>query len=232
MQAILSSLVLLTLLRQGPVAPIGAAARSFPDTRAAIRVFADQLPSQLSDAQWRFVASHYVGSQKQTRSWTRRIRRLNPRYLMLHYQLAVGTGPATFVDGDEWVNDFDRVTQHEEWFLHDSQGHRLLQPDWKWYVMDIRFADGRPATGFPAYWLFTALQRMRDNEADGCFADSYTQDILMNQLRPPFVWFTSAEANKSQWLPHLNQYGAYCAGGFHRQPERFYYLPNLGGMVT
>ncbi len=156
---------------------------------------------------------------------------------MLHYQLAVGTGPAAFVVGDAWTNDFSRVTTHDDWFLHDDAGRRLLQPDWNWYVMDIRFRDGAngkatPVTGFPAYWLRTALERMRTNEDDGCFADSYTQDILMGQTRPPFSWFSGAEANWTHWLPHLNRYGAFCANGFHAQPERFYFLPNLGGLIT
>lgn len=186
----------------------------------------------MTDAQWRFAASHYAGCQKMTRSWTRRVRRLNPGFLVLHYQLAVGAGPAPFVVGDRWTNDFSSVTSHEDWFLHDVAGHRLFQPAWNWYLMDIRFDGDRPRTGFPAYWLRAALERMRANEDDGCFADSYTQDILMNQLRPPFAWFSDAEANQREWLPHLNRYGAYCAAGFHRQPERFYFLPNLGGLVT
>jgi hypothetical protein len=230
---LLALLVLAALLTPSARADgIGGAARPFPDTRDKILVYADQLPSQMTDAQWRFAATHYVGSQKMTRTWVRRMRQLNPRFLMLHYQLAVGTGPALFVHGDQWVNDFSEVTTHEAWFLHDAARHRLLQPTWNWYVMDLRFADGKPTTGFPAYWLSTALQRMRDNEDDGCFADSYTQDILMNQLRPAFPWFTDAQANKTNWLPHLNRYGAFCADGFQRQPEKFYYLPNFGGLVS
>lgn len=206
--------------------------RVFPDTREKICVFADQLPTRMSDAQWRFAATHYVGSQKAVRSWTRRMRRLNPRFLMLHYQLAVGTGPAAFVEGEEWTNDFHTVTQNESWFMHDDREHRLHQPVWDWYLMDLRFAGGRPRTGFPAYWLASALRRMRANENDGCFADSYTQDILMGQLQPSTRLFSDAETNKRSWLPHLNVYGAWCAAAFHREPERFYYLPNLGGLVT
>lgn len=213
-------------------AQIGAAARSFPDSCNGILIYADQLPSQMTEAQMRFAATHYVGSQKMTRAWIRRMRRLNPHFLMLHYQLAVGTGPAAFLDGDQWTNDFQEVTKHESWFMHDAASHRLRQPAWDWYVMDIRFDGDRPKTGFPDYWLQTALQRMRDNEDDGCFADSYTQDILMNQLQPPTPLFTDVARNKRDWLPQLNRYGAFCAAGFHRQPERFYYLPNLGGLVT
>lgn len=211
---------------------LGAARRPFPDTRSRIRVFTDQLPTRLTDAQMRFISTHYVGTQKMPRSWTRQIRRLNPNFLVLHYQLAVGTGPAAFLHGEQWVNDFKDLTAHEDWFLHNAQGKRLHQTDWDWYVMDLRFNGDRPRTRFPDYWLRSALRRMRDNENDGTFADSYTQDILMNQLQPPHPWFQSAEECWKNWLPHLNRYGAYCAAGFHRQPERFYYLPNLGGLVT
>lgn len=209
-----------------------ASPRPFPDTRDRIRVYADQLPSQLTEAQWHFVATHYVGSQKMTRDWTRHIRRLNPDFLMLHYQLAVGAGPVPFVVGNAWVNDFSQVTRHENWFLHDAAGHRLRQTAWNWDVMDIRFDGDTPRTGFPAYWLKTAIARMRDNEDDGCFADSDTEDILTGQTQPPAPLFTNVDTIKRNWLPSLNRYGAYCTRGFHAAPEKFYYLPNLGGMVT
>lgn len=232
---VLGGLLLLAAVAQKTNAgapTIGAAARSFPDTHSKIAIFTDQLPGQMTDAQMRFAASHYVGTQKMPRSWTRKIRLLNPGFIVIHYQLALGTGPAAFLDGEQWTNDFSEVTRHEDWFLHDNAGRRLLQPAWNWYVMDIRFKDGKPTTGFPNYWVNSAVQRMRDNEDDGCFADSYTQDILVGQLKPSFEWFTSADANKKYWLPELNQFGAYCAAQFHRQPEKFYYLPNLGGLVT
>lgn len=206
--------------------------RLFPDTSAKILVFADQLPTQITEAQRRFIAAHYVGSQKQTRAWIRKVRQINPDYLLLHYQLAVGAGPASFLDGDSWINDFDQVAKHEDWFIRNAKGERLLQPDWKWYVMDIRFKGDVPRTGFPDYWLKTCLKRMRDCEADGCFADSYTQDILMNQVKPSAPLFSDVEVCKREWLPNLNHYGAYVAAAFHRQPEKFVFLPNLGGMVA
>ena len=214
------------------VSAASAAPRPFPDTRDRIRVYADQLPSQLTDAQWRFVATHYVGSQKMPRSWTRHVRRLNPNFLMLHYQLAVGLGPAPFLVGDRWVSDWPQVTRHEDWFLHDTAGHRLRQTAWNWDVADIRFSGTTPRTGYPAYWLTAAVARMRQNEDDGCFADSYTEDILTNQTQPPAPLFTDVAAIQRDWLPSLNRYGALCAREFQAQPERFYFLPNLGGLVT
>jgi hypothetical protein len=91
---------------------------------------------------------------------------------MLHYQLAVGNGPALFQVGEQWTNDFASVQTHEDWFMHDTAGHRLHQPAWDWYLMDIRFQNGKPRTGYPDYWLKAAIDRMRTNEDDGCFADS------------------------------------------------------------
>lgn len=228
MKRLLAAMVALVAL----ATPARSAPRTFPDTRDGIVIFTDQLPSGLSDAQWRFAATHYAGSQKMTRSWTRHMRTLNPNFLMLHYQLAVGEGPAAFVDGDDWVNDFAAVSKHENWFLHTAGGRHIHQKDWNWDVMDLRFSDGKPQTGFPAFWVQTALQRMRDNDCDGCFADSYTQDILMGQVRPPTPIFGDVEVTKRDWLPQLNQFGAYCTQAFHRQPEHFKFLPNLGGLVT
>jgi hypothetical protein len=215
-----------------PTAGIGSVARSFPETKDKILVFNDQLPGGMSDVQYQFAATHYVGSQKLPPSWVHRLRQINPGFLMLHYQLAVGAGPALFLTGEQWTNDFNTVQSHEDWFMHDDQGHRLRQPAWDWYLMDIRFQNGRPSTDFPDYWLSKAVERMRMNEADGCFADSYTQDILIGQLQPSCVLFTDPARNKLDWLPHLNRYGAYCAANFRAQPERFYYLPNLGGLIT
>lgn len=210
-----------------------ASGRSFPDTRERIVVFEDQLPTAMTEAQCRFAATHYAGSQKMPRAWTRRVRAINPRFLMLHYQLAVGTGPAPFMAGEKWISDFPEVSRHEDWFLHDAQGRRLHQTAWNWDVMDIRFdPSGQPKTGFPAYWVKAALQRMRAGEDDGCFADSYTQDILMGQTRPIAPVFSDPAVTTRDWLPALNQFGAYCARAFHAQPERFLYLPNLGGLVT
>jgi hypothetical protein len=62
----LAPLALLFLIAAVAAAPIRsvhrrpASPRAFPDTRARTLVFADQLPAQMSDAQWRFAATHYV----------------------------------------------------------------------------------------------------------------------------------------------------------------------------
>ncbi len=59
-------------------AQIGRSARSFPDSSGQILIFTDQLPSQPTTGQWNFIASHYVGTQKELLSWTQTVRRINP----------------------------------------------------------------------------------------------------------------------------------------------------------
>ncbi len=215
-------------------AQIGSAAHPFPDTKSGIKVFTDQLPSAnaLTQAQWHFISTHYVGTQKEFPSWAQTIRALNPNFIILHYQLAVGAGTANFIDGNQWVNDFSTINMHEDWFLHDNSSNRIDQNAYHWKVMNILFNNMTPQSGWPDYWVTTCLQRMRDNQDDGVFADSYTQDILINQVTPAFFWFTNVDACKQYWIPNLNMYGAYCYNNLHSQPEAFYYLPNLGGLIT
>lgn len=210
---------------------IGSVARSFPNSSGQILVFTDQLPDQPTTAQWNFIASNYVGTQKELLSWTQRVRQLNPHFIVLHYQLALGCGTAEFIDGNTWTNDFATVNQNNSWFLHDSTS-RVEQTAWDWYVMNIVFANGSPRSGFPNYWTTSAMQRLRDNQNDGVFADSYTQDVLFGQVSPAYALFNNVATCLTWWIPNLNEYGSYCAATLHAQPEKFYYLPNLGALIT
>src|SRR5690348_13490255 len=75
----------------GPGAALGATqARPWPSTASGIHVFNDQLASGMSDAQVRFAARHYDGTQKMVRSEADRLRATNPRFLILHYRLGEG----------------------------------------------------------------------------------------------------------------------------------------------
>ncbi len=74
--------------------PAVVAARDFPDTSNGIFVFDDQLDTgAMSEAQFAFAATHVVGTQKIVVSAVRRLRQINPNFLVLHYRLGPGTGP-------------------------------------------------------------------------------------------------------------------------------------------
>lgn len=111
----------------------GTPARSFPDTTNGIYVLNDQLATwSMSEAQFQFAATHYVGTQKVTRDQARHLRQYNPNFLVLHYRLAQALGhsipnascqPTTdylqIIDGDQWVQEWPgNATVQEPWFYH------------------------------------------------------------------------------------------------------------------
>ncbi len=218
--------------------------RSFPPTRDGIHVFYDQLPGWLSEAQVGFAARNYAGCQKMVLDDIRRLRSYNPGFIVLHYQLALGQGQWNFIDGNQWVQDWDDslpafhsyagagpVIGREGWFV-TWDGSRVWFPGWGWYIMDITFGGESPNTGYPDYWLAACKEKMRNTECDGVFADSFTIDSYFGQTTSSHPWFNEIAACSAGWVPALQSYAAYILADFAAQTENFYFLPNLGALVT
>src|SRR3972149_5074176 len=72
-----------------------AAPRPRPDPPPGVGVFDDQLAPGLTDAQARFAARRYAGTQNVTRAEADRLRAYNPRFLVLRYRLGIGPGYPT-----------------------------------------------------------------------------------------------------------------------------------------
>ena len=209
------------------------AARPWPDTRFRIVPFADQLPSSLTEAQRRFAATNLAGTQKMLRSEIRALRAYNPNFLCLHYQLGVGCGAHDFVVGDVWTNDWALVNAQTGWFLRNASHQRVHQTDWNWDLMDIRYTNGAPATGFPAYWISNCVSRIRAAEDDGVFADSFTPDAYgFGQCNPSHPWLDDVGLCRSNWVPNLEQFGRAIRQTLEAPTNGFVFLPNLGGLVT
>ena len=208
------------------------AVRPWPDTSLRIVPFADQLPGGLNATQRWFAATRFAGTQKMLRSEIRALRAYNTNFLCLHYQLAVGAGPAAFVVGDSWDSDWSFVDAQTSWFLRTADDERVHQTQWNWDVMDVRYDAGEAVTGFPDYWISNCIERIRAAEDDGVFADSFTPDGYgFGQSLPPHPWLEDVDLCLANWVPSLEQFGAEArealagAGGF-------VFLPNLGGLVT
>ena len=93
-------------------APAALARRAIPDTTGAVHVWNDELPDSMSDAQARFVATHVDGTQKVSRETAARLRSTKPGFLVLHYRLGIGDGPAPFRIGTRWASDYSSVKHH------------------------------------------------------------------------------------------------------------------------
>jgi len=218
--------------------PAGAA-RPWPDTSEGIHVFNDQLPGlgNLTDAQIRFAATRYAGTQKMTRPDADRLRAIEPGFLILHYRLGIGlgyrtadercqpTGPAIqIVDGDRWVEEWpgEGVVQ-PAWFFGFGGEPRVFFCPFGWYLMDV--AD----PGYRDWWLGEVARQMAANDADGLFADStsvpnYFGGSIWRPELPPLD-----AAFEADWTHRLDDWLVAIKA---RLGDRYALLPNVGGWIT
>lgn len=231
----LGAIVVLSLgiVGTAPASAYGQA-RLFPDTRHGIHIFYDQPPFNLTEAQRAFMAHHYVGCQKIPLDLVNGIRSYNDNFIVLNYRLAFGTYDdiAAYIVGNDWVNDWDAVDPHADWFITDpgspNPGGRIIQQDWGWYLMDISGeVNGNTTAGWKEYWTTTVLEQLRSTNSDGVFADSYcfpwNLDYTPSWLLPP---------QDVVWVHHMEVFGNHSLTFLHGQPERFYFVPNVGPWIT
>lgn len=155
--------------------------RPWPDSSAAIRILADQLPP-LDDTQVAFVASHFVGTEKLTVEQSTPIRALAPDFLVLHYHLSIwqsAPGVDFIIDGHTWGNDYDQVTTHESWFWHNENGARVAAIDDGKLLMNLADPD------FRDYWASSFAAQVAAGDYDAVFADSASPDLLQWEAQSP-----------------------------------------------
>ncbi len=70
---------------------------------------------------------------------------------------------------------FSTAEQNESWFLHDSQGHRLINDYWGWYLVDVTNPSWR------SFIVQKTAERLADyNQLDGIFSDDTTLSLQKN----------------------------------------------------
>jgi hypothetical protein len=156
----------------GWVLPSG---RFFPDTNGAIAILADQFPDGMTSAQMQFVASHYVGTEKQLLPVTQALRALNSNFLVLHYHLSMWqSAPAVdfIINGTSWGNDYPTVTMNESWFWHNDAGERVASSVDGKLLMNVSVPD------FQQYWASSLETQVSDGQYDAIFFDSASPALL------------------------------------------------------
>jgi hypothetical protein len=211
--------------------------RPWPDTSASIATFSDQVDTtQMSEAQFQFLATHYAGAQKLVVSAVRHLRQYNAGFLMLHYRLGEALGYRAadssctptgaylqIIDGDQWVQEWpgDTVVQ-ESWFFHYC-GQRVFSCSGGHYLMEL------DDPGWRSFFSAQVLQQMHDEEADGLFADSYSI--------PNYFGSTDWQPNlpaldttfESQWAGLMHAFTDYLRTQF---AGRYLFIPNIGNLLT
>jgi len=216
-----------------------AAPRPWPDTTSGVHVFGDQPSQGLTDAQIAFVAAHYAGVQKITRSEANRFRAVNPEFLVLHYRLGLGLGYRAIegtcepsggwllvIEGNEWVREWPGSgVVKEGWFYHqpEEDGSRVLNCDWGWYLMDL----DKPA--WRAFWTAEVERQIEANDDDGVFMDSLSVPNYLGggSFDPPLPDFDPAF--EAAWTERIDDWLAW----LQTQPiGDAYIIPNAGSWIT
>jgi len=208
---------------------------AFPDTLEAIHIFSDQLAVwEMSEAQYRFAATHYAGTQKVFASAARRFRAHNPNFIILNYRLGTGLGyrkttagckPAgewlEVIEGEKWVREYPE-NPPDEWFF-EFGGRRVLSCAWGWYLMEIDNPSWR------AYWAGEVLRQLKANAADGIFVDSlFPPNYYGGDKFDPNLPVLD-QAFEASWSAKIESLIAFGQSG---ELSAYFFIPNLGAWVT
>lgn len=108
----------------------------------------------------RHIAEHFdlVDMSFEAAQYASAIKTFNPDIIIIGYAHDFARNP---IDPD-WAE----VDPHEDWFLHDVNGNRLVRPPWGWYALDV----GNPE--WVNYYINWVLNKLATFPAvDGIFID-------------------------------------------------------------
>jgi hypothetical protein len=210
--------------------------RQFPDTWDRIAVFVDQLPDLTgNEAQARFAASHYVGSQKLTDQQVDAIRAHSNDFIMLQYRLGTrDSGHTTQLilpkpgGGTHWSTDWADIKDNEAWFEHydgkEDSAHRVYNDykSIKEYCMKL------DESGWRNFWVNRVADAVTTSKADGVFADStHLPYAIPNAQQATSRLGTQPH---EEYIPILE---AYYDHVYQEMTNRnMYFIPNIGSLVT
>ena len=191
----------------------------------------------MTEAQFQFAATHYVGSQKITRDQADRLRAYDPNFLILHYRLGEGLGYRStaagcnptgdflqIIEGDQWVQEWPGEENVEDsWFFPYGGGDRVLQCTWGWYLMELNDA------GWRAYWMDEVSRQLAANDNDGVFADSLSVPNYLggDSFSPPLP--ADDDAFEAAWAVRIINWLAYVK---EQLGDQYLLVPNAGHWVT
>jgi fibronectin type 3 domain-containing protein len=220
----------------------------FPPTTNGIHIFEDQLPGGLSNAMLQFLAAHTDGTQKILLNETNQLRALNANYSVLHYQLGTGNSAFDYIINNQWASDFSTVTQHEDWFAHQTYaGEPQSASDLAsgrvgnstgWYQADIA------NTAWQQYTINQVLQNIAATGGNGWFADSFTYGIggagydgtIPTRYQGTNAATTSAWPGGVDWTTQLGNWAQAIENGFAQyntaHGTSYKFIPNLDARVT
>jgi hypothetical protein len=235
------------------------AARPLPDTTSRICVWADQIVTQ-NEAQDRFVALNFVGSQKLTKRRIEALRNYNPGFIVLQYHKAYGVDVGyNIIEPDTWGPDVKSMLafiaghpeygKEEDYYLHwnniPDAIHRIAHY-WSGQ-MEFHLADVSHA-GFRDYVATETIRRSEMTGYDGTFFDvayfphhAYEPDYnplvgaggdgRMWYQYPPFSW-TSLSSAATNWNNLAIPFWRYIHDRYNSGSGKYFAIANCDSMTT
>ena len=153
----------------------------------------------------------------------------------MHYKLSITVDSSDvywMVLNGSWVNDnyqegtnWYTVRQHQDWQLKNAQGEMTVHGDpYRRVLMDLSNEE------FRNWWVTSCIEEMTDNACDGVFADTYTVPAIWGRTNYPEMFNNDVAVNQDQWIPKLNDYGAYVYTKL--DSAGFYFYPNIDNLQT
>ena len=122
--------------------------------------------SSLTSTQISFIATHFtlleVGFGMGISS-LQGIKNANPNMKIIGYKDLIGISTYS----DDWAE----VNSHEDWFVHDARGNRIIMTDYGWYLMDVGSA------GWRQHYVSYLNNRLNNAQFDGVLADDVWNTI-------------------------------------------------------
>jgi hypothetical protein len=114
----------------------------------------------LSSTQISFIATHFTLLEVSftiDSSSLQAIKTQDPNMKIIGYKDLLGE--------HTYDEDWAEVNSHENWFVHDASGSRIMQMQWGWYLMDVGSA------GWRQHWVSYVNSRINNAQYDGILAD-------------------------------------------------------------
>lgn len=212
--------------------PAPRAARTFPDSSRRIVCFSDQLtvdmaPSAFSDAQLKFAATKFAGTQKISKSFSDKLRTYNPDFLVLHYRLGIWQSAVPYItDGEHWGNDLETVKKQEDWFMHAAKDPKVkvASPDDGKLLLDIGNSKLRE------YYLSSLQTQVEKGAYDGAFLDSSSPASLQYFLGDKYPEYAGTKVKTSGFIGTYETYMQTISNSMAKKGYPIF--PNVGAQIT
>lgn len=131
----------------------------------------------LSDAEITFVASHFdllLCSFGMSPTVLQSLKMANPNMIILGYCniIAIAFSGWEAQKAAYTSDEINTINANENWFLHDLNGNRIINPTYPWYMMDI-------TSGWKQFYSSHVNSRLSNSLFDGVFADDVWVELSL-----------------------------------------------------